>query len=296
MSVTVETAIRGAQSALRAAKVEAPRREARLLVALALGQAPTLATDVCIPEGVQAAIDRLVARRADREPYAHLAGVKEFMGHDFSVSAAALIPRPETESLVEALLEGTPARRILDLGTGTGAILLSLLSRWPEAHGVGVDCSLPALELAMRNAESLTLNSRAAFVASNWCSALGGATVFDLVVCNPPYVRSGDLRALEPEVREFEPFLALDGGPDGLAPVRSLLPDLIRVLAPDARVAFETDPPLWGDLAALVEQAGGRSLTCIRDLAGRSRGMLALFPDASGQVRFRSSQNPHLDV
>ena len=282
MSVTAETAIREAQSTLRAVGVEAPRREARLLVALALGRAPTLATDVCIPAGVQATIDRLIARRANREPYAHLAGVREFMGHNFSVSAAALVPRPDTECLVEALLEAAPARRILDLGTGTGAILLSLLSRWPEAQGVGVDCSLPALELSRRNAESLTLGTRVAFVASDWCSALGGAADFDLAVCNPPYVRSSDLRTLEPEVREFEPLLALDGGPDGLVPVRSLLPGLIRVLAPDARIVFETDPSLWGDLATLVERAGGHSLFCIRDMAGRSRGMLARFPNASG--------------
>ncbi len=250
-------------------------------MALALGESPTLASDTLLPAAAQTSLAELVARRAAREPYAYLAGIREFMGLEFLVSRAALIPRPETECLVETLLAAPPARCILDLGTGTGALLLSLLTWWKEAHGVGIDRSTGALALAARNVRRLGLQSRALVVASDWCAALRPGALFDLVVCNPPYVPSHEIDTLAPEIRDFEPRLALDGGEDGLDPVRVLLHCLPSVLQPGARVMFETDHRQWDALAARVERSGAEHIACIPDLSGRRRGLLARFPNPS---------------
>ena len=280
MDLTAEAAIQWAQVSLRNAGVDGPRREARLLVALATGTERSLAADARLTPGAQGRLTALVARRAAREPYAYLAEEKEFMGLRFTVSGAALIPRPETESLVEALLEDQPAQYVLDLGTGTGAMLLSLLDRWRGARGVGVDRSPAALAIAGRNADALGLRGQVLLSASDWSSALRPVPTFDLAVCNPPYIPSDEICGLDPEVRDYEPRLALDGGPDGLDPVRALLPGLVRVLAPGARAVFETDPRLWDGLAALVGQSGGTGIACLRDLTGRRRGLVARFAGA----------------
>jgi release factor glutamine methyltransferase len=277
VDLTPEAAIQRAQESLRNAGVDGPRREARLLVALATGAKCSLAADTQLTPEAQERLAALVARRAAREPYAYLAEEREFMGLRFTVSGAALIPRPETESLVEALLEDQPAQHVLDLGTGTGAMLLSLLNRWRSACGVGVDLSPAALVVARHNADALGLRGRALLLASDWSSALRPDPIFDLVVCNPPYIPSGEIGGLDPEVRDYEPRLALDGGRDGLEPARALLPGLVRVLAPGARVVFETDPRLWDGLAALVGQSGGTDIACLRDLTGRRRGLVARF-------------------
>ncbi len=275
---TVDGAVQRAQTVLRDAGVDEPRREARLLAALAAGEDSHLAGDACLPTPVVRRLASLVARRAAREPYALLAGEREFLGLRFSVSDATLVPRPETECLVEALLEGRPAQLVLDLGTGSGAMLLALLSRWTDARGVGVDRSPAALAVARRNATAHGLDRRVSLAASDWASALRPEPTFDLAVCNPPYVARGDLLSLEPEVRDHEPRLALDGGRDGLDPVRALLPGLVPVLMPGARVVLETDPRLWEALAATVDRFGGRDIVALPDLTGRRRGLLASFP------------------
>lgn len=282
MSLTVGAAIHRAQALLREAGVDGPRREARLLVGLASGLDAFLPTDTRLSPDAAGRLEVLVARRAAREPYAHLAEEREFMGLRFLVSGAALIPRPETECLIEALFRDRPARHILDLGTGTGAMLLSLLDRWPDARGVGVDRSVTALAVAGRNVTALGLHGRALLLASDWTGALRAAPTFDLAVCNPPYVRTDEIGTLDPEVRDYEPRLALDGGSDGLDSVRGLLPRLVRMLEPGARAVFETDPRLWEGLAALTEQHGGRDISCIPDLAGRRRGLIARFPGLAG--------------
>ena len=281
MDLTAEAAIQRAQVSLRNAGIDGPRREARLLVALAKGAEPSLGADARLTPEAQGRLAALVARRAAREPYAYLAEEREFMGLRFTVSGAALIPRPETESLVEALLKDQPAQYVLDLGTGTGAMLLSILDRWHSTHGVGVDRSPAALAVARHNADALGLCARALLLASDWSSALRPVPTFDLAVCNPPYIPSGEICGLDPEVRDYEPRLALDGGPDGLNPVRAALPGLVRVLTPGARAVFETDPRLWDGLAALVDQSGGTDIACLRDLTGRRRGLVARFAGAS---------------
>ncbi len=282
MSLTVEAAIEHARTLLRDAGVDGPRREARLLVGLATGLDAFLASDTRLSSDAAGRLEVLVARRAAREPYAHLAEEREFMGLRFFVSGAALVPRPETECLVEALVRDQPAGHVLDLGTGTGAMLLSLLDQWPDARGVGVDRSVAALAVAGRNVAALGFRGRALLLASDWAGALRAAPTFDLAVCNPPYVRTDEIGTLDPEVRDYEPRLALDGGLDGLDSVRALLPRLVRMLGPGARAAFETDPRLWEGLATLVKRYGGRDISCVPDLAGHRRGLIARFPGLTG--------------
>jgi len=174
----------------------------------------------------------LLARRAAREPLALILGRREFWSLDFAVSPATLIPRPESETLVEAAVaafaDRAPPRRVLDLGTGTGCLLLAALAEFPGAFGIGVDRAEAAAALAARNAASLRLADRVAIVCGNWADALDAG--FDLVLCNPPYIRTGDLHGLMPEVARYEPASALDGGTDGFAAFRRVMPELPRLL------------------------------------------------------------------
>ena len=223
---------------LEAAGVEAPRREARLLLAHALGgEASRISGN---PEDAVADMDPylgLIVRRAEREPLSHLTGRREFWSLDFQVGAAALDPRPDSEVVVEpalaALKDGPASARIADFGTGTGCLLLSILSERPGDTGVGLDLSLAAVDLARENARRLDLADRTAFAVSDWGSALGAGKGgrFDLIVANPPYIPSGEIDGLQPEVARYDPRLALDGGNDGLDAYRALAPDLGRLLA-----------------------------------------------------------------
>jgi release factor glutamine methyltransferase len=200
----------------------------------------------------------LVTRRETREPLALILGRREFWGLEFAVSPATLIPRPESETLIEAaiaaFLHQLPPRLILDLGTGTGCLLLAALSEFPAAFGIGVDRSSAAAALAARNATSLGLAERAGIVCGDWADALDGR--FDLVLCNPPYVRSEDLGSLMPEVACHEPRSALDGGPDGFAAWHRLLPALPRLLAPGSVAVLELGAGQAETAAELALQAG----------------------------------------
>ncbi len=272
-----------ASATLAAAGVESPRREARLLANLAIGiSLEGQLAEPRIPVGAaeKAHLCRLVRRRAIREPFAYIASVREFMGIELESTPAALVPRPETESVVEGILTDGEAARVLDLGTGSGAILTTLLTCWPKASGVGVDYSEAALRLAHRNAVRHGVWERASFVVSNWCEALGDGTDFDLVVCNPPYVCTEEIALLEPEVSLHEPKLALDGGPDGLSSSRAALAGIGRILRSQARIVFETDPRLWDGLRCLFEEAGIVDCRPLFDLTGRRRGIFGVFrPD-----------------
>ncbi len=247
---------------LRAAGIEAPRLEARLLLGHALGlsqEALLRDRDAVVPAGV---FDALVARRAAREPLALIVGRKEFWGLDLAVSPATLIPRPETETLIEAAIEAFPercaVRCILDLGTGTGALLLAALAEFPRAFGVGVDLNPAAAMLAAGNAARLGLAPRAAFLSGDWATALAGR--FDLVLSNPPYIASGEIAGLMPEVARFEPHAALDGGPDGLGAYRHVIADLPRLLAATG--------------TAILELGAGQA-----DAVGAIAGMVGFSPD-----------------
>ena len=186
---------------------------------------------------------------------------REFWGLPLALSAATLVPRPDTETLVELALEmlrGCPAPlhplRIADLGTGSGAILLALLSELPDAIGLGTDISVAALATARSNAVQLGVADRADFIACDYAAALSGP--FDLVVSNPPYIRSADIAGLATEVRNFDPLAALDGGPDGLDAYRALIPQAARLLAPQGVLAVEVGQGQHGDVRALMTAAG----------------------------------------
>lgn len=258
---------------LKQAGVEEPRREARLLLAFALGTnaAGLLARDMVDPHCYAVPL----ARRTAREPLAYITGHKEFWGLDFLTSPATLIPRPDTETLVEAVLEsGQTPRTILDLGTGTGCLLLACLHEFPTAFGVGVDLNPDAARLAHNNAKHLGLACRAAFLAGSWAGALNHQ--FDFVLSNPPYIESADIPGLMPEVTAHEPALALDGGASGLMAYRQIIEDLPRILTPNGQAVLELGARQAKSVSKLAHEAGFEtSLRC--DLAGIERAIIVKF-------------------
>lgn len=274
--LTIENALGEGARALSAAGIEAARAEARLLLAHVLGlprEALLRESKNPLERAAASRFERLIARRARREPVAYLTGTREFWSLGFEVTPATLIPRPETETLVEAALAEAKGRdgalRVLDLGTGAGCLLLALLSELPAASGVGVDLSRQALEVAQRNANRLGLAGRARFVRGSWGEGLEGR--FDLVVCNPPYVAETDAASLQPDVARYEPALALFGGPDGLAAYRALAPDLARLLAPGGAAILELGAGAADAVARILTAAGLSEAGRRRDLAGIQR-------------------------
>jgi release factor glutamine methyltransferase len=265
---TVEAARRNLTARFRSAGLDSAELDARLLAGFALGLDLTglVAAAARRVTATEAALMEAVAlRRAAGEPVARILGHKEFWGLPLRLSPATLVPRPDTETVVERALEMLPSpradrpARILDIGTGSGAILLALLSERPDAFGVGTDVSLAALEIAGRNARDidvrgLDLASRAAFVACDYAAALSGR--FDLIVSNPPYIRSCDIAGLAAEVRDHDPHAALDGGPDGLDAYRALIPQAERLLLPGAGLVVEAGSGQSRDIEALMTKAG----------------------------------------
>jgi len=238
-AVSIAAARRALAPMFSAAGLEQPVLDARVLVGHALGLDHAVlaaAADRSLNADERRRIATLAERRLAREPVARIVGLREFWGLPLRITPAVFDPRPDTETLVETALAALDARglrgralRIADLGTGSGALLLALLSELPRASGVGTDRSVAALEVARDNAWRLGLGGRAAFVACDFGAALAGA--FDLVVANPPYVEAAAIAGLAPEVREHEPALALDGGADGLAAYRAIAADGRRLLA-----------------------------------------------------------------
>lgn len=218
-------------------------------------------------------LDGYLARREGREPISHILGVKGFWKIMLRVTPDVLTPRPDTETILDVVLpEFTAERRfsVLDLGVGSGAILLALLTERPGATGLGVDVSAEALAVARENAANLGLASRIALLRGDWTSGLETDS-FDLVVSNPPYVASDDLAALAPEVRDHEPRLALDGGPDGLTAYRALAPQILRVLRPGGLFAVEIGAGQRAAVEDLFVKAEGQGVRIVHDLAGRDR-------------------------
>ncbi|MFQ3596032.1 MAG: peptide chain release factor N(5)-glutamine methyltransferase [Sphingomonadaceae bacterium] len=255
-----------------------PRLDAELLLAHVLGESRSdlLLGDTLVPFEAEAAFRALVRRRMGHEPVAYLVGAREFWSLPLAVSPAVLIPRPDSETLVEAaqlMLAGRPPRLVLDLGTGSGALLLAALSLWPDAFGVGVDRCRAALAVAQQNARRLGFESRAAFLLGDWASGIGGR--FDLVLANPPYVP--DAAALDPDVARHEPPGALFAGPDGLDAFRRLVPTLPGLLAPGAIAILELDPRQETEVAGLAARAG-LSARAFPDLSGRTRALALHVP------------------
>jgi release factor glutamine methyltransferase len=260
---------------LEAAGVETPVFDARLL--LEAGAAVSrldIVTDPRRPVTAAqvAAVEALTERREAREPVAHIVGHKHFWTLDLHVSPAVLVPRPETELVVETALEAlspTVSARVLDLGVGSGAILLAILFECERVTGVGVDISDAALAVAQRNAEALGLMDRVDLTRGDWDVALAGE--FDLVISNPPYIPTEDIDALAPEVARFEPRLALDGGADGLNAYRAICARLPRLLRPGGAFALEVGVGQAVAVSALARAAGLSTEPPRRDLAGVPR-------------------------
>jgi release factor glutamine methyltransferase len=249
--------------------------EARLLVAHSLGVTPTALLRDPAAAANAAGLLPLVARRAAHEPLALILGHREFWSLEFAVSPATLIPRPESETLIEAAVAAfarrDSPRLVLDLGTGTGCLLLAALSEFPAASGIGVDRSPEAAALARRNAAALHLAKRAQFVCGDWADALDAR--FDLILCNPPYVATADLDGLMPEVAGYEPRIALDGGADGFAAWRHLLPVLPRLLVRDGVAVLELGAGQATKAGQMAQQAGFVAVPR-RDLADIPRALV----------------------
>lgn len=280
---SIETARRALAAQLRSAQLDEAELDARILLGAVLGldltgliaQGARALTDA---EAIQ--LEQYAQRRIAGEPVARILGTREFWGMPFRLSDATLVPRPDTETVVERALElfreqATSLRpRIADIGTGSGAILLALLHEIPDAFGVGTDVSLTALGTARDNAAALGLADRAAFVACSYASALGGP--FDLIVSNPPYIPSAEIATLSIEVREHDPHLALDGGNDGYDAYRALIPQASECLAPGGALIVEAGQGQARNIETLMVAAG---LTVDRppkaDLAGIPRAVSA---------------------
>jgi len=215
----------------------------------------------------------MTARRAKGEPVAYITGIQPFWNHDFLVNAQTLIPRQDTETLVEIALKQLPyAGRVLDLGTGNGCILLSILQERPAFSGMGLDISSEALAVARKNAGNMGLENRVTFAESNWFSALGASTEpFNAIVANPPYIASPDIEIVMPGVRDFEPMLALDGGPDGLAPYRVIASQAPKFLVSGGLLAVEVGVLQSNDVALMFEESGMKHVQITRDLPGVER-------------------------
>ncbi len=273
--------------ALGAAGIDNARFEARLLLGDASGlsaeQLIARGPDVALPT-TATALRALTARRVRREPMAYILGGREFWGLAFKVTPAVLVPRPDSETLIEAVLELQPDRRrawrILDLGVGSGCLLLTLLREFSEATGVGMDASPEALSVARANADSLGVAGRATLVADDWREAgwadrLAGP--FDLVISNPPYIAAAAIDALMPEVARFEPRIALDGGPDGLAAYRAIAAAASKLITRGGCLAVEAGEGQAPEIARLFAAAGLAPKAPWRDLGGIERVVAASY-------------------
>ncbi len=279
----IRDTLRQACARLEAAGVETARLDAELLLAEAMGVSRSillLGQDRFAIDGPSARrFDTLLARRLKREPVAHILGLREFWSLEFKVSPATLVPRPDSETLVEAglkALAGKSSPRILDLGVGSGCLLIALLHERRDAFGVGVDSSAAALEIARANGAHLGVASRIDWRLGDWFDAVDPDARFDLIVSNPPYIPSADVAALAPDVADYEPQSALDGGADGLDPYRILLPQVGRHLAVDGVALFEFGVG-QGEAVCSIAEAVGLRADLIPDLTGRPR-CLRLIP------------------
>jgi release factor glutamine methyltransferase len=261
---TVDSARRTLTARFKSGTIDSAELDARILIGAALGLDLTgviAAASRLLTADESKRIEEFAQRRLGGEPVARILGVKEFWGLPLKLSAATLVPRPDTETVVELALEMVRAvfplhhqLRIADLGTGSGAILLALLSELPDACGFGTDISVAALRTASSNADRLGLAGRAAFIACNYAAALSGP--LDLIVSNPPYIRSAEIAGLSTEVRDHDPLLALDGGPDGLDAYRAIIPQAAALLAPGGTLVVEAGQGQSGQIQGLMTAAG----------------------------------------
>jgi release factor glutamine methyltransferase len=277
-----------ATSKLSRAGFAEPRRAARRLVASTLDLTPAelLAhSEQALDEQQTGRVRLALHRMAEREPLSRILGRREFWGLEFALSADTLDPRPDTETVVEAVLRRVLNRdaplRFLDLGTGTGCILLALLSEFPAAIGFGVDIAPGAVMTGLGNAAALGLGERAHFLVGDWGTAISGR--FDVIASNPPYIGGAALADLPPEVALYDPCLALDGGADGLGAYRSLAFDLLRLLRPGGVFACEVGSGQASGVEAILRARGLAVDGCEPDLAGIARCVVARAPARAAQ-------------
>ncbi|HZZ68170.1 MAG TPA: peptide chain release factor N(5)-glutamine methyltransferase [Phenylobacterium sp.] len=276
MSLTLLQAWQSAKQRLETAGLAGPVIDARLLVEAA---ADATRADIvgdpyrALTPQQEARLENYLTRREHREPVSHILGRKGFWKIMLDVTPDVLTPRPDTETVVEWVLRDFPehaAWSVLDLGVGSGAIILSILAERPAAKGLGIDISEEALAVARDNAAHLGLASRLALLRGDWTAGLGDAS-FDLVVSNPPYIASHVIETLEPEVRDHEPRIALEGGDDGLMHYRTLAPEILRVLKAGGRFAVEIGYDQKDAVEALFREAGALGVQTLKDLADRDR-------------------------
>lgn len=276
MTLTLVKAWQSAKQRLEAAGLSGPVIDARLLVEAA---ADATRADIVgdphreLTPDQETTLANYLSRREHREPVSHILGRKGFWKIMLNVTPDVLTPRPDTETVVEYVLRDFPEHApwsILDLGIGSGAIILSILAERPAARGLGVDVSSEAIAVARDNAANLGLAGRLALLRGDWTEGLAEAS-FDLVVSNPPYIATDVIETLEPEVRDHEPRIALEGGPDGLMHYRRLAPEIMRVLKPGGRFAVEIGYDQKEAVEALFREAGAAGVNTVLDLANRDR-------------------------
>ena len=276
MTLTLVKAWTAAKERLKTVQIDQPAIDARLLLEVA---ADVTRTDIItdpyreLTPDQEATLDDFLNRRARREPVSHIIGRKGFWKILLQVNKNVLTPRPETEVIVDEVLRAFPEQisfNMLDLGVGSGTILLAVLAERPAGKGLGIDVSEEALAVARENAANLDLAGRVALMRGDWTNGLGDDS-FDLVVSNPPYIATHVIESLEPEVRDHEPRLALDGGPDGLDAYRFLAGEILRVLKPGAMFAVEIGYDQSEAVETLFKEAGGQNVRTIKDLSVHDR-------------------------
>lgn len=273
----LENCIREGAARLAAAQIEEPQREARLLLAHAVGVAPAKLIGFSEQSiGDPSSYFDLVEKRATHLPYSRIVGKREFWSLDFQLTDDTFDPRPDSEVVVSSALNSIPnksaALRIADMGTGTGCLLLALLSELRNATGVGIDRNPATANAAAANAVKLGLRARAEFIAGDWGASLSGK--FDLIVTNPPYISTSEIRELSPDVRLHEPILALDGGADGLDAYRAVAPDLARLLVPRGLAAIEVGIVQAASVTQILDAVGLTVISIDRDLSGVDRSIV----------------------
>ncbi|ESQ92961.1 N5-glutamine S-adenosyl-L-methionine-dependent methyltransferase [Asticcacaulis sp. AC460] len=283
MPITLVKAWTGAQQRLKAVHIDSPAIDARLLLEAATDATRTdIITDPYreLTAEQEETLNSYLTRREKREPVARILGRKGFWKLLLNLSDHVLIPRPETEVIVDMILkqsQPSDAFTMADLGIGSGAILLSVLAERPAARGLGTDISEEALAVARDNAANLGLDSRAAFLRTSWGSGLADAS-FDIVASNPPYIRSDVIPTLDPEVRNHDPMLALDGGPTGLTAYEELAPEIFRLLKPGGKAWLEIGFDQSQDVENLMKNAGFLDVATWLDLSNLPRVVTATKP------------------
>jgi len=272
MSVTVHEALTTATAWLTDAGIPNADVDARVLLAHVMECEPSrliLMENEEVHPDVFRTFDGYLASREKFQPVSQIIGGREFWGRWFNVTPDVLDPRPETESLIEAALQNGPSQRILDLGTGSGILAVTLAAEWAETRAIAVDISAEAIAIATKNATAHDVADRVNFIVSNWFDAVAGQ--FDLIVSNPPYIAAAEMGTLSPDVRNWEPFLALTPGGDGLASYRTIASMLDQFLADDGLALFEIGHTQGTSVVEIFKAAGFANVVVSQDLGGKDR-------------------------